>query len=446
MLRKPPLALLLISALFSGAHGAEAPRSTKTLSAGATKTDGVITLQRADGVYRAAGLWSERHDFPKTARVTAVRLLNAKIPRVRCDIFTQVRWTDAAGRPSEWTPANFLMNGDFADGPPRGCKLMSGRGAEPARYATAPITRPVRPLPMWRAVAAPGASLSFAASVFSKAALRRVGVSSAFTDRAGKEVVRAIMLTGQEPGKSVWRRVSVGTTVPADARVFKGAAEHSTPATRPKRNDTIAAGEAVLAFTGPSARKPFFTADFSKQSEWAPRKPQLSFSGGKHPALTLVVDAEHNPATAFIEKLVPFKHRGWIEIRATVTVKKSLASVVLLFFRPETEMVVHHVSLQCIGQDGTYRVWGRGPVPKEAGALRLMVMGALNNARRAEATYRSIELVACDPPPKFTRRPPVDRITLPKAVDAKTLEVRSFLLSGSPKLSPSFEGYAIEQE
>jgi len=452
------LALLLLHVPAAAAHGADALRPTRLANAGAVRKGRVIALEKAGGAYRAVGLWSEKYDLPGRTKVRAVRLAGVKLAHgAKCDIITQVRYAAEAGKWTEWTPANILSNGDFRAGAPKGCRLIGAGGpAGVRRFVSAPMVKTGEPIPLWRAVATPGAEVTFAASVFSetpkdeRAAPRppeaELGVGAGFNDAAGKLRARTTMKTW-DPGAKSWRRLAAGMSVPRSARTFDGRAEYAVGRNvRPDGSSVWVAG-GTLTFEDPAAqRRALVRADFSNTANWAARGAPIQWTGGDRPAASLVLNDAHSASGAASRSAARFKHRGWAEVRAAVSLQNASAAVTVLFLDAAGKPVTCSHSLRCDAEDGTYRIWGRGAVPAKAVAARLMFGAARREAKAGEATFHSIELAACDPVPAFRPRAPVDVVRFPRPVQAAQLEIRSFLLSADPKLSPSFAGYIIETE
>jgi len=453
------LALLLLHVPTVPANGAGALRPIRVANAGAVRKGRNITLEKAAGGYGAVGLWTEKYDLPGRPKVRAIRLAGLKLPRGgKCDIITQARYAAGAGKWTEWTPANVLANGDFRAGAPKGGRLTTNPGGPPGlrRFASAPTAKTGPSIPFWRAVATPGAEVTFAASVLlnmrkdgrpaPQPRKTELGLSAGFNDAAGKPLARTTMKTW-DPGAKSWRRLAVGMSVPRNARTFEGRAEYAVGRTIRLDGASVWVAGGVLTFEDPAVqRRALVRADFSDTANWAARGGPIEWTGGGRPAASLVVNDTHGASGAVSRRAARFKHRGWAEVRATVSLRNASAAVTVLFLDAAGKLVTCTHSLRCDAGDGTYRIWGRGAVPARAVAARLVFGAARRKAKTGRATFHSIELAACDPVPPFRPRPPVDVIRFPRPVQAAQLEIRSFLLSADPKFSASFAGYVIETE
>ena len=85
-----------------------------------------------------------------------------------------------------------------------------------------------------------------------------------------------------------------------------------------------------------------------------------------------------------------------------------------------------------------------GNVPQKG--CRLLLQASLEGGKSGSATFHAVELRSCGRAPQFVRRPPVAEVRLAKPVEAKRVEIRSFLLTADPKLTPSFNGYELDVE
>ncbi len=423
------------------------PPPAQTASAGITRVGDTISLEMLDGVRAASGLWSESRELPAAAKLKALRLKNPKLPPGGdCDIITQVRWADAAGKWSPWTPQNILANGDFRDGVPPGCKRhVLGAGREAERWASAPVKPVGSAVPFWRAPAAPGADVTFAAETGSNAEGGWDGVGVRLTDRAGR-LVRQVFVSCSRGPNAAYRRMAAGLAVPADAAVFEGlcvlgaAAEGAAPPEIRARN-----GAAVFAPQTPEGVV-LLSDRFADAKLWEPaRAAKSEWTAGASPSLMLMAGPMHNPASAFRAEPTPFTHQGWIAVHVTATISNAEAAVTLVFSDAQGAQLPERLSLRCQGADGTYRAWACGPAPKGATHLRPVLQVAIAAGQAGTATFRSLE-VRSSAPPVFAPQPPIDRVALPAPVAARRIEVRSFLLSADPKLTPSFDGYEVETE
>jgi len=431
----------LIAMLPCPARAADPPRHVRAAHAATVRTGRVITLERAGGAYRSSGLWSETYELPPRTKLKAVRLTDPKCPGERCDIITQVRYADQADRWSQWHPANILPNAGFQAGPPRGCVLRKGRGAgEPRRYATSPMPRSGETAPMWRLPAPTGADVTLTAHFHADDGASRAGIGVECSTGAHGGVKVSALAPRTRPNAG-WRRLSVGLSVPPAARTFRARGVFDPAAGKASGGEfRMADGALALEARSPAARV-HFRADFSQPKAWKSVLGAPATWASKPAASATFALAAARP-TAAMGRVQPVTLRApaWVEIRAVLTVDHAVGAVNLL---PVASRGAG-LSLRCTGDRGTYRVWARAKLP--GGGARLLLQAGLTGGKAGSVTFHAVELSAAEPPPAFRPRPPVGIIAFPRAVPARRLQIRSFLLTSDPKLTPSFAGYALETE
>jgi hypothetical protein len=432
---------LILALIFIGAASVRAAESIPHHAAavGVVRQDKVISLIKDKGGYRSGGLWSERFSLPKAAKLKAVRLIQPVIPRERCDLMTQVRHRPAGGDWSSWEPVNVLPNAGFEGGaPPQGRLLLQGRGEAVERVASAPAPRNGGSTVFWKAIAAPGANLTFSAEV--EGSVRGlVGVGARLAMRGASTAT--VTLTMPREGNAGLQWMAAGMAVPADAATFEGLGVLTTPRGGPPH---LQARRGMLRFepelpaAGLIARD-----DFSQPKRWE-NSPDVTWTE-KPSALSLVVKGRRPASVRQLEEH-RFEHQGWLEVRANLTLKQVHAAINVLLLDAEGRPLSEPLVLRVSGRDGTYRVWGRGPVPEQAGRFRVVLQAARGGQGDGLVTFHRVELRAVDPPPAFQTRPSPEAIGFPKPVPAEEVEVRTFLLTADPAQAPSFKGYELEFE
>jgi len=448
MRRNGPPALLVALAVAVPVIAAEAPRPAQIVNAGTVRKTGVISLEKTDRAYPAAGLWSETRTLPKETTVRAVRLIRPTLPR-GCDLVTQVRCRKGAGPWSPWSPANILSNGDLAGAAPPGARLEKGRpGAAIRRWASAAIPKGRVSVPCWSVPAPPGSDLTFAAAVSADRRASGAGVGLRLTGASEKTALQVHLTAPAGANARAWRRAAVGISVPGWARRVHGLAVLEHAKEDVNRTARVRAANGALLFRGPPTAKQVLLRDtFAAPKRWkAWPGTQITWGRGEKASATLVLKDEGPAAGAVQTGTIRSPGRGWVALRATVSTQDAMAGVGVMFCGADGRPTGEHISLRHRAPDGTYRLWAIAPALTKAPRLRLLLQAAQTAGQGGSATFHEVELAACDPPPAFTKRPPPERIPFPRPMRAEQLEIRSFLLSADPRVTPSFGGYVIETE
>jgi hypothetical protein len=448
--RRIILALIITCAVSArcalSAHAADSAGPHHAAGVGAVRKNEIISLAKSKAGYTSGGLWAEHFRLPKAVRVKTIRLVSPRIPPGRCDVITQVRLKLAKGDWSAWTPVNILPNADFENGAPRGARLLVKAGGDKEdRVASAPLPKTGGAALFWSAVATPGANATFTTDVISGAGGGRTGVGARFGAGPGVLAAQVLATMPQVPGTHA-RRMTVGLSVPPAARTFEGLALLTSRAPGGAPKIEVRRGmlrlEPTLPVIGLVAHD-----DFSNPGRWqVARDAKAEWVKAKPAALSLTTGANGAPAAAFHAKPAAFRHHGWLEARATVTLKNAQAAANVLLYDAQGKQLPVHLSVRASGRDGVYRFWGRGPIPKEATRLRVLLQAAPVGRAAGTVTFHRVQVRACDPPVEFSRRPPPKAVGFPKAVLADQVQIRSFLLTASRTHTPSFKGYEIDFE
>jgi hypothetical protein len=406
--------LLVACAAARAAQPAQAVRITR---AGTERVGGAVRLQKAGGSFRAAGLWSERRDFPGQTAIKGVRVLEPTVP-ARCGLISQARWATGAEVWSTWTPANLLRKG--------------------ARKLGVAVADETGAGDLWQTAAAPGSGLTFAATVAPRPAARQAGVGMRLSDGAGTSVAEVRLRVRAGAASDAARRTAVGIVAPAWTRTIlcRGVAE-----------DRLRARDGMLTFAeAEPGGQPVLVEDFARAEAWETGHGTARWGKDADAELALTASQEAPLVPAVRKEGVNFAHKGWLEVRATVTLSDATAVVSVMLHDADGAGLGRSFQLRCSGRGGRYRIWGRGPVPAEVAKLRLVVVAGHGRGPRSTVIFHRIELRATGPPPAFVPHPPAGEIPLPAGVQTRRLEVRSFLLSADPAATPSLKGYAVKTE
>ncbi|MFW6158391.1 MAG: hypothetical protein ACOC8E_03445 [Planctomycetota bacterium] len=447
-------AALLALVLARAACGGEATRPSYTAAAGVVRRDGTIVLQKTGEAYRPTGLSTALYTFAGRRAVPSIRLEHLALPD-GCDVFTQYRWRDPHGEWQAWRPTNLLRNGDFRDGVPKGARRHEAKGkrgpGEPARWASKRIRKADQSAWFWRAPVPPGTDLTFAASVSTaeKEADGYLSLAARLRNEADEPLATVEAVSAGDTRTGAWRRLSVGMVTPPAARRLDGGVRlmAKKPSGRGAGGTGLRAAEGALVFHREPARPAvLFRGDVSGPAKWEVHKGPVSWPKDRHGGLRLSPDVRRDvvpTARVAPREKTALGTADWIEIRAAVTLEDAEAHVSAAV-TGEGGHTPGVVRLACRAVDGTYHFRASRAVPEGATHAKLIVYAFVaEEKKKGTVTVHDIELRAVDEPPAFSPRPPADRITLPKAVRTKELEVRSYLMTSDAKATPSFGGYRI---